>query len=222
MVKRERIDTAEVPGGGTMELWRQGRDWSIWVAGEPLMTSSRSGSEEALAELGCRSLGDRPEAEVLVGGLGMGFTLAEALRRSSPTSRVTVSELVPAVERWNRAHLGGLAGHPLDDPRTRVDLRDVALVLEASPGRFDAVLLDVDNGPSALTQEANGGLYRPTGLARIRRALRPGGTVAIWSAYADPAFGGLLQRAGFRVEEHAVGAHRKRGSRHVIWTGQRT
>ena len=221
MLKRERIDTAEVPGGGHLELFRQGKEWSIWVGGDPLMTSTRSGSEEALAELGCRSLQGKPGGTVLVGGLGMGFTLAATLRLCGPEAQVTVSELVPAVHAWNLAHLGEVAGHPLDDPRTHVDLRDVALVMDESPARYDAILLDVDNGPSAMTQDDNGKLYKASGLAKIRRALKPGGIVAFWSAYADPRFLRTLEQAGFKAAEHKAGAHKGRGSRHVIWTGEK-
>lgn len=222
MIKRERIDTAEIPGSSSrMELFRQGQEWSIWVNGDPLMTTSKSGSEVALAELGCRKLADRPDAGVLVGGLGMGFTLAAALRLAGPQARVHVAELVPSVVAWNREHLGSFAGFPLDDPRTVVDVADVADVLRRSPGTFDAILLDVDNGPSAMTQDANVWLYQPQGLETIREALRPGGTVAFWSAYADQTFTRRLAKSGYAVSEHAVGAHGGKGSRHMIWLGEK-
>ena len=151
----------------------------------------------------------------------MGFTLAAALRLCGPEARVTVAELVPAVHAWNLEHLGEVAGRPLEDSRTIVDLRDVALVMEESPARFDTILLDVDNGPSAMTQDGNGKLYQASGLAGIRRALKPGGIVAFWSAYADPRFLRTLELAGFQAREHKAGAHRGRGSRHMIWTGEK-
>lgn len=204
-----------------MSLYRQGQEFSIWVDGDPLMTSRMHGSEEALAELGCRKLAGQPGAQVLVGGLGMGFTLAAALRQCGADATVRVAELVPAVHTWNREHLGALAGHPLDDPRTIVDIADVADVLTSRPGGFDSILLDVDNGPSAMTKDANNRLYQPHGLEAIRKALRPKGIVTFWSAYADPAFTKRLARAGFAVEEHQVGAQNKRGSKHVIWVGER-
>jgi spermidine synthase len=220
MRKRERMGTAEVPGGkGRMELFRQGEEWSIWVEGDPLMTSTKSGSEVALAELGCQALRGRPDGCVLVGGLGMGFTLAAALRVCGPQAQVLVAELVPEVVAWNREHLGPFAGNPLADPRSSVAVEDVAQAIRRMPNTFDAILLDVDNGPSAMTQDANVRLYQPQGLAEIRKALVPGGTVAFWSAYADPAFTRRLERQGFSVREQAVGAHKGRGSRHVIWLG---
>ncbi|MEN9354893.1 MAG: hypothetical protein RL318_2218 [Fibrobacterota bacterium] len=204
-----------------MELFQQGQEWSIWVNGDPLMTTSKSGSEEALAELGCRKLAGRPDGNVLVGGLGMGFTLSAALRLSGPQAQVRVAELVPAVVAWNREHLGAFAGFPLDDPRTIVDVRDVANVLRQFTNTYDAILLDVDNGPSAMTQDANVWLYQPQGLEVIRKALRPGGVVAFWSAYADPAFTKRLGRSGFVASEHQTGAHGGKGSRHVIWLGEK-
>lgn len=222
MIKRELLGTADIPGStAPMSLYRQGEEFSIWVGGAPLMSSRQHGSEEALAELGCRKLVGKPGGHVLVGGLGMGFTLAAALRQCGPEASIRVAELVPAVHAWNREHLGALAGHPLDDPRTAVDIADVAQVMAAHPGGFDSILLDVDNGPSALTQDGNNKLYQPQGLDAIRKALRPGGIVTFWSAYADPAFTKRLGRAGFAVEEHQVGAQHGRGSRHVIWVGER-
>lgn len=223
MIPRVVVQTVEVPGSRSrMTLQRQGDEHSLWLDGVPLMTSRLHGSEEALASLGCQNLSDRPGARVLVGGLGMGFTLAQVLRLVGPDAEVTVAELVPAVVDWNREHLGHHADHPLRDPRVDVAIVDVADVLRRNVEAYDAILLDVDNGPSAMTLEANAGLYRPEGLAIVAKALRPGGTVAFWSAYADAAFPKLLAKAGLRVGEHAVADRAgKKGSLHFVWTGSR-
>jgi len=221
LIPRVLIQTVEVPGGKSkMSLYRQGDEHSIWLDGVPLMTSRLHGSEEALAEIGCQNLSERADARVLVGGLGMGFTLAAALRLVGPDARLTVAELVPAVRDWNIEHLGALAGHPLSDPRVEVAIADVAVMIRNNIKGYDAILLDVDNGPSAMTLERNSWLYRPEGLATIAKALRARGTVAFWSAYADPAFPQLLSKQGFRVTEHAVSDRvGKKGSQHFIWTG---
>lgn len=205
-----------------MSLYRQGDEHSIWLDGVPLMTSRLHGSEEALAEIGCQNLSDLPGARVLVGGLGMGFTLAATLRLCGPDAKITVAELVPAVHDWNLHHLGHHAGHPLRDPRVDVAIADVAVMVRNNIKGYDAILLDVDNGPSAMTLERNSWLYLPEGLAAIAKALRPRGTVAFWSAYADPAFPKLLAKQGFRVTEHAVGDRAgRKGSQHFIWTGSK-
>lgn len=223
MIPRVLIQTVDVPGSRSkMSLHRQGDEHSIWLDGVPLMTSRLHGSEEALAGLGCQNLSDRPGARVLVGGLGMGFTLAAALRLVGPDAKVFVAELVPAVRDWNRDHLGHHAEHPLRDPRVEVAIVDVAVMVRNNPRGYDAILLDVDNGPSAMTLASNAGLYRPEGLALVAKALRPGGTVAFWSAYADAAFPKLLAKAGLRVDEHAVADRAgKKGSQHFVWTGSK-
>lgn len=223
MIPRVLIQTVEVPGGKSrMSLFAQGEEHSIWLDGVPLMTSRLHGSEEALASLGCRNLSDRPGARVLVGGLGMGFTLAEVLRIVPADAAVLVAELVPAVRDWNLEHLGHHAGHPLRDPRVAVEIADVADVLFRAPGAFDAILLDIDNGPSAMTLESNAGLYGPEGLRAVAASLRPGGTVAFWSAYEDPAFPKRLAKPGLRVTEHPVSDRvGKKGSRHFVWTGMK-
>lgn len=223
------IDSSTIPGGdgardGELRLYRRGAEFSIMLAGGggELMSSRMHGSEDALAELGCRHLATTPQPHVLVGGLGMGFTLAAALRQLGPAAEVTVAELIPAVEQWNREHLGHLAGRPLDDPRTRVIIGDVALRLREAKGGFDAILLDVDNGPEGLTQRNNNWLYSMEGLQAAFTALRPGGVLAVWSAGPEPAFSERLRRTGFMVEEHRVRAHgRGKGARHTIWVANR-
>ena len=217
MIPRELVDVAVIPGGGTLRLFRRGADWTILlddpVIGGDLMNSRQFGSEEALAELTCAGL--KPGARVLIGGLGMGFTLRKALALLPRQAEVVVAELVPEVIGWARGHLAGLHGDSLDDPRVTMRQRDVADVLRE--GSWDAVLLDVDNGPDGLVRASNTRLYHAGGLAVALGALRPGGVLAIWSAAPDPRFVGRLKQAGFAVEEVAVRARGTKGPRHVIW-----
>lgn len=209
--------TTVTPDGTPLSLNQRGDEWIIRARHEDLMSSRMHGSEEEMARL-ARS--ERPDAHVLVGGLGMGFTLRAALENLPPGGRVTVAELVEAVVEWNRGPLGPLAGHPLDDPRTTLILDDVSNVLRGSPGTFDAILLDVDNGPDAFTQAGNRALYTPEGIKRTRMALRPGGVVAYWSAYEAADFPKRLERAGLRPETHKVRAHGGKGARHVVYLGR--
>jgi spermidine synthase len=214
--------TAAVPGSRSeLRCWRHDRDFSFRLGGVELMSSRAHGSEEQLAELALGRLGERAAAAVLVGGLGLGFTLARALALLGPAGRVVVAELVPAVVQWNRELLGHLAGHPLRDPRAEVVVDDVGAVLRAARARFDAVLLDVDNGPAGLTRAANDGLYGERGLAAVAAALRPGGVLAVWSAGRDRLFAPRLRRAGFRVDEVRTRARRTRGPVRTIWLGVR-
>lgn len=216
----ELIERVEVPGdeGRPLELWRRGEEFLVKVGGRDLMGSRAHGSERALAELACARLRAPDRARVLIGGLGMGYTLAAALAALGPHAQLVVAELVPAVVTWNQGLLGPLAGRPLDDPRVTVHVGDVAGFARA-PGDtpFDAILLDVDNGPDSLTQPQNDWLYQPSGLAALREALAPGGTLAIWSAFDDPAFTRRLERAGFATELVPTRAHKGRGARHWIW-----
>ncbi len=213
------IDSATVPqDGNVVRLYRQGGEFSIRVEGRELMASGVHGSEDALAEEACKRLGTRPSPSLLVGGLGMGYTLAAALRNLQPDARVTVSEVVPAVIAWNRGPLAQLAGAPLEDPRVLVVEKDVALLLQEERSRFDAILLDVDNGPRALTRAGNGWLYSPAGLAAAMAALKPGGVLAVWSAWPDRSFTSRLNRTGFKVEEVSVRSRGKAGGRkHNLW-----
>ncbi len=220
MIRWEHLDTAPVPGTDSeMTLHRRGDVFSIRVGGVELMNNWIYGIDCGLADEGCAALADRARARVLVGGLGMGFTLARTLSHLGPESEVVVAELVPAVVRWNEGVLGALADHPLRDPRATVIEDDVGRVLRAEPAGFDAVLLDVDNGPEGLSRKSNDGLYAPTGLAAAKAALRPGGVLAIWSLDGDRAFSTRLQRAGFEVAEARI---RKRGgrARQTIFVGR--
>ncbi|MGM0594775.1 MAG: spermidine synthase [Pseudomonadota bacterium] len=218
------IDTSEIPnGGGELRLYQRGEEHTIMIAGEgELMSSRLFGSEQALAELGCGALGERDTARVLVGGLGMGYTLAATLRELGPDAEVVVAELVPAVVRWNRDYLGGYARHPLNDPRTTIREGDIARILKRERGAFDAVLLDVDNGPEGMTRRENDWLYGRAGLAAAWDCLRPGGVLAVWSAGPDRTFSERLRTAGFEVTVHTVRAHAgKKGARHTIWLAAR-
>lgn len=201
-----------------MRLMRRGAEYSIMSGAIELMNSRLSGSERALATLACARISGRRSARVLVGGLGMGFTLGAALGGLAPDASVTVAELVPAVIDWARGPMASIFGSSLTDPRVTIRVADVAAVIGEARAAYDAILLDVDNGPGGLNREANDGLYAPTGLAAARRALRPGGVLAVWSAGPSPAFTGRLAKAGYAAEEIAVrSTGGRRGARHVIW-----
>ncbi len=217
------LDEVEVPGdGGAMKLYQRAHEFSISVKNEELMNSRMHGSEDALAELACKQVADRKNPRVLVGGLGMGFTLAAALEHLGKTATVVVAELVPAVVKWNRTHLAELAGHPLDDPRVEVREADVGKVISEKAENYDAILLDVDNGPDGLTHTGNDRLYTHGGLAAARKALRPGGLLAVWSAEPDKSFSKRLRGSGFRMEEVSVRARGKHGGRrHTIWLAEK-
>jgi spermidine synthase len=221
MAKFEVIGTASIPGKGSeLRLLQRNDEFSIRIAGSPgeLMNTRLHGSEDALAELACQRIADRAGIRVLIGGLGMGFTLAAALRSLPDSAEVVVAELVPGVVDWNRGALGAAAGYPLNDPRTVVSLGDVGELLRREPGGFDAIMLDVDNGPEGLTRKENDWLYSPQGLAAAQESLRPDGVLAIWSAGQDPAFSERLRRVGLLVEEVTVRAHRPgKGAKHRIW-----
>lgn len=183
-----------------------------------LMNSRLSGSEEAMASLSWARISDRSHAQMLIGGLGMGFTLRAALAELPQTAKITVAELMPSVLAWAKGPMAAIFDGCLDDPRVRIKIDDVRNVIRSAKGTYDAILLDVDNGPDGLTVETNDALYSMSGLAAAKAALRPGGVLAIWASAPDRAFTHRLQRAGFRVEEERVKANRKsRGSRHVIW-----
>lgn len=218
---------AAIPGTDQeLCLYRRGEqlEFSIQISGyiSELMNSRMHASEDALAELGCALIAGRPAPHVLVGGLGMGFTLAAALKALGPRGVVTVAELVPEVVEWNKGPLGACAAFPLRDSRTRVHVGDVAELLRRGHANYDAVLLDVDNGPEGMTHHGNDWLYSPSGLAAAQRTLRPGGVLAIWSATPDTRFTRRLQQAGFRVEVQTVRARPGKGTRHTIWLAHRT
>ena len=218
MLPRILIDSAEVPGGGELRLIQRGAEYSIMLGGNELMNSRLSGSEEALATLVCERLVTCERPNVLIGGLGMGFTLRAALAVLGKQAQVEVAELVPAVIRWAHGPLAHIHASSLSDPRVQVLEADVGDLIDAGRGRYDAILLDVDNGPDGLSRERNNRLYKSGGLGRARAALRPAGVLAVWSAAPDPRFTERLRRAGFAVKEQVVRASAGRsGARHVIW-----
>jgi len=217
MKPRELIGTATVPGGVELRLVRHGDDHMIMVDGNELMSSRVGGSEEALAVMTCERLRE-PAPNLLVGGYGMGFTLRAALGVLGPGARITVAELVPEIITWARGPMSALTAGCLDDPRVSLITGDVAPVIGSATRRFDAILLDVDNGPSGLVRADNDGLYSKRGLAQAKAALRPGGILAVWSAAPDDAFTRRLKHVGFKVEEVVVRARSNgKGPRHVIW-----
>jgi spermidine synthase len=208
------------PDGTDMKLTRRGNEYIILANGQSLMSSRMHGSEEALALFGCRRARTLEEPRVLIGGLGMGFTLRATLDLLPRDAEVVVAELVAAVVDWNQGLLGPLAGHPLKDRRVRVDVRDVAATLRSGPAQFDAILLDVDNGPAAFASAGNSGLYNNGGLAAARAALKAGGILAVWSAREDRKFEQRLRYAGFHVEIERVRGRLKRGGpHHIIFLG---
>ena len=216
------IDQATVPGdGGEMKLLQRTHEYTINVKNEELMNSRLHGSEDALAELTCKPLAKRRRPKVLIGGLGMGFTLGAALEHLGPQAHVVVAELVPAVIKWNRTHLADLAGRPLEDSRVTVRQGDVGKVINEKAQAYDAILLDVDNGPEGLTHEGNDRLYTPSGLAAAKTALKPGGVLAVWSAHTDKAFTKRLRAAGFNIQEVPVRARGARGRWHNIWLAEK-
>jgi spermidine synthase len=216
----ELLGETRAPDGADVKLMRRGGEYVILANGKSLMSSRMHGSEEALATLACRRARTLAEPCVLVGGLGMGFTLRATLDLLPPDATVIVAELLPAVVDWNRGPLGTLADHPLTDRRVRIDVGDVAATLRESSGRFDAVVLDVDNGPDAFTASTNAGLYSDRGLASVRAALKAGGVLAVWSAWEDRKFEQRLRHGAFTVEVERVRARLKKGGpRHTIFLG---
>ncbi len=207
--------------GSEMTLARRGDEHSIRIGGELLMTSRSHGSEEKLAEHGCAGLATRPGARVLVGGLGMGFTVRAALAALGPDAAVDVVELVSAVVRWNRELIGHLAGRPLLDRRVRVIEADVAGVIAGARDHYDAILLDVDNGPEAFTSRDNRHLYSREGLRRAREALRQDGVLAIWSTFESRAFTARLRAADFETRLVRVPARGHSNAVHALWLGRR-
>jgi len=209
MIPWEHLDSATMPGGGgDLRLMRRGTEYSI-MAGA---------IEQALATLACAAIAGRPAPHLLIGGLGMGFTLRAAQGVLGADAKVTVAELVPAVAAWARGPMADIFADCLDDPRVDLQVKDVRVLIGGAAAAYDAILLDVDNGPSGLTRGANDGLYGDGGLRAARRALRPGGVLAVWSATPDDRFVARLERGGFRVDEKRVRAGANgRGARHVIW-----
>jgi spermidine synthase len=219
LIPWSQLDTAVIPNGeGELRLMRRGAEFSIMSGAVELMNSRLSGSEKALATLAFERLGDRRDPQVLIGGLGMGFTLRAALAELGPQARVAVAELVPAVIGWARGPLAELFAGSLADARVTLHEADVAELIASARACYDAILLDVDNGPGGLNRAANDSLYAVDGLRAAGRALKPGGVLAVWSAGPNAEFARRLHRTGFRVDEVRVRANRPgRGARHVIW-----
>jgi len=220
MLPWKALDRVKMADGSELTLSMRGDHYAIRVGGASLMSSDSHASEELLAVHGCEGLKARPGVRVLVGGLGMGFTVRAALDALADDAAVDVVELIAAVVRWNRDHLAHLAGAPLADARVHVVQGDVGKIIEKSEGRYDAILLDVDNGPEAFTTHENRRLYTAYGLGLARRALRPNGTFAVWSAFEDPEFAHRLRVAGFHIQTRRVRAQRGGGGRHVLWLGR--
>jgi spermidine synthase len=219
MIPWEKIDIARIPGSEEeLRLMRRGKEFSIKLGTNELMNSRLSGSEAALATLAAKKIEKVARPVILIGGLGMGFTLRAALAVLGSKAQIVVAELVPAVVAWARGPMAGIFGDSLDDPRVDIREVDVAQLIERHPLTFDAILLDVDNGPEGLTRKANDALYDVTGLRIAHTALRRGGVLAVWSSGPHPQFSKRLEQAGFAVNEVAVRATgRGGGARHVIW-----
>ncbi len=217
------LDKVQVPGdGGELSLHQRGDEFSIRIKGHgELMNSRVHGSEDALAELSCARLVGNLAPRLLIGGLGMGFTLAAALQHLGKQAQIVVAELVPAVVKWNKGPLGEHAAYPLKDPRVTVIEQDVALVLKDTQQAYDAILLDVDNGPEGLTRKENDRLYSIDGLNQAYMSLRPQGVLAVWSAGPDNSFTQRLRKVGFEVDEVRIRARGKKGARHIIWFARR-
>jgi len=210
------LDTTHIPGGGELRLMRRGAEFSIMLGQNELMNSRLGGSEAALATLGCERMRSS-EPRILIGGLGMGFTLRATLAAVGPGARITVAELVPSVVSWARGPMAELFGDCMNDPRVSVRESDVGGLIRAGRSAYDAILLDVDNGPDGLSRSSNDALYDAAGLRAAYTALRPGGIFAVWSSGPDAKFTARLRRAGFAVDEVQTRASGKRGARHVIW-----
>jgi spermidine synthase len=222
MIPWSLLDTAQIPGGAELRLMRRGGEFSIMLGANELMNSRVSGSEEMLATIVCERIKVRERPSLLIGGLGMGFTLRAALGNLGPDARVVVAELVRGVVAWARGALRDIFGDSLTDPRVTIHEGDVGDLIRPARSKFDTILLDVDNGPQGLVREANDTLYSTKGLTAAHAALRPGGVLAVWSTAADAAFTQRLCKVGFDVEERIARAGRKGGgARHVIWIATR-
>ena len=221
MIPWVQLDSAPLPEGGELRLKQRGAEFSIMLGTNELMNSRLSGSEEALASLACERIGGSIAPRMLIGGLGMGFTLRAALAALGPDAKIVVAELVPTVVAWARGPMAAVFGTCLGDPRVSIAETDVGLLIRADKAACDAILLDVDNGPEGLTRKENDALYDPRGLSQAHAALKPGGVLAVWSSAPDAGFTRRLTRTGFAVEEIKIRANGKRGARHTIWLATR-
>jgi spermidine synthase len=219
MIPWRHLDSAQVPdGGGELRLMQRGDEFSIMAGSTSLMTSRRSGSEETLATLACERIKSRDKPRFLIGGLGMGFTLRAALAALGSDARVVVAELVPAVVSWAKGPMADVFGSSLTDPRVRIEEKDVAKVIASAASEYDAILLDVDNGPEGLTRKANDRIYALEGLRAASAALRPRGILAVWSSGPNRDFTQRLRNTGFEVEQIKARANGARGGAwHIIW-----
>jgi spermidine synthase len=217
---RVLLAAAAIPGGGALQLYRRDGDFMIVLDGNELMSTRLSGSEEALAVMTCERLVGRTAPHLLIGGYGMGFTLRAALAALGPEARVTLVELLPEIIDWARGPMSDVTAGCLDDPRVTLVQGDVGAAIAAG-GQYDAIVLDVDNGPDGFVRDANDRIYSAAGLASARVALRPGGVLAIWSAAPDARFTRRLKDGGFVVEEVFVRARKGKGARHLIWFARR-
>ena len=229
MIPWTHLGLATIPNnGGELELTQRDKEFSIHMKGVrgELMNSRTHSSELALADLGCAHIKNTENSKVLVGGMGMGFTLAAALKATQPSTKVVVAELVPDVIEWNKGPLGECAGYPILDERVIIHLGDVAELFKGKTGKekapeFDSILLDVDNGPEGFTHGDNNNLYSLESLMNIRQTLQPKGMLAVWSAYHDPKFTTQLKKAKFKVETKTVRAHKGKGSKHTIYLAEK-
>ncbi|MFA6154980.1 spermidine synthase [Mesorhizobium sp.] len=222
MIPWVELDSATTPDGARqLRLKRRGSEFSIMLGTNELMNSRLSGSEEALAKLTCARIASHRQPRILIGGLGMGFTLRAALAELANDAEIVVAELVPAVVAWARGPMAEVFGGCLDDPRVTIRETDVGELIRARPAAWDAILLDVDNGPEGIVHKSNDELYSARGLATARGALTPGGVLSVWSQGPDSGFARRLKQAGFTVEEINTRANGKRGARHVIWIATR-
>ena len=225
MIPWKLLGTAKTSrNGAELRLYQRDAEFSIKADNQELMNSQAHGSEDALAKLACERLAHRPKVRALIGGLGLGYTLRAALDELNHDAEVVVAEIVPDVVQWNRDYLGHLAGNPLDDRRVDVQVSDVAEIIESGKSDYNAIMLDVDNGPQAMTQEGNAWIYSFDGLESLYRALRPKGVLSIWSTDPDPAFTKRLLKTGFKVEEVKVRARggKKGGGHYVVWVAKRS
>jgi len=226
MIPWSLLDTAQVPGGGELRLMQRGAEFSIRLGRDELMNSRLSATEEALATIACEKIQTRrrpnKQPNILIGGLGMGFTLRAALTVLGKQAHIVVAELVPAVVAWARGPMAKLSGDSLTDPRVRIHEGDVGDLIRSGRLAYDAILLDVDNGPQGMTRKANDGLYDLKGLRAAHTTLRPGGVLAVWSSGPDAKFTARLRKTGFKVDEIPLRAKGPRGgARHFIWTATR-
>lgn len=223
MIPWRKIDRSSIPGQeGEISLLQRGKEFSIRIAGVELMNSRLNGSERSLAVATCHRIKRKTGRRILIGGLGMSYTLAAALENSTADTHITVAELIPKVVQWNRDHLGHLTGDPLNDKRVSVALEDVGQIIRKDRSRWDAILLDVDNGPEGLTRRDNDKLYSVSGLRNAFSALRPGGIFAIWSSESSEVFNRHLVKCGFKTESLTVRARKSgKGGKRIIWLAER-